>query len=119
MPEKAEYNGKIDVSTTAIASIANEAVLTCYGVVGTAPKDLPTGIVNVLSRESKRGIDVRVDDEGRVSVDVYVIIEYGTRIASVARSVMNVVKFNLERALGIPIAEVNVHVEGLRVSNID
>jgi uncharacterized alkaline shock family protein YloU len=50
---------------------------------------------------------------------VYVIIEYGTRIAAVALSVMNVVRFNVERALGIPIAEVNVHVEGLRVSNID
>ena len=47
------------------------------------------------------------------------IIEYGTRIAAVARSVMNVVKYNVERALGIPVAEVNVHVEGLHISDID
>jgi uncharacterized alkaline shock family protein YloU len=32
---------------------------------------------------------------------------------------MNVVKFSVERALGIPVTEVNVHVEGLRVSDID
>jgi len=37
----------------------------------------------------------------------------------VARSAINVVKFSVERALGIPIAEVNVHVEELRVSNTD
>ena len=40
-------------------------------------------------------------------------------IAAVARSVMNVVKYSVERALGIPVAEVNVHVEGLRVSEVD
>lgn len=117
MPE-VEYRGRIEVSPAAIASLANEAVLTCYGVVGTAAKGLAAGIVNVLSPDSKRGIEVRIED-GRISIDVYVIIEYGTRIAAVALSVMNVVKFSVERALGIPVTEVNVHVEGLRVSDTD
>jgi len=117
MPES-QYRGRIEVSSTAIASIVNEAVRTCYGVVGVAPKDLVTGIANVLSRDSKRGIDVHVED-GEITIDVYVIIEYGTRIAAVARSVMNVVKFSVERALGIPVAEVNVHVERLHISDAD
>ena len=117
MPEL-QYSGRIEVSPTAIASIANEAVMTCYGVVGAATKDLVTGIANALSRDSKRGIDVRVED-GQIIIDVYVIIEYGTRIAAVARSVMNVVKFSIERAIGVPVAEVNVHVEGLRISDTD
>ena len=115
---KVQYQGQIQVSPTAIASIANEAVLTCYGVVGTAARDVVTGIANVLSRDSKRGVAVRIQD-GQITIDVYVIIEYGTRIAAVARSVMNVVKFSVERALGMPVAEVNVHVEGLRVSDTD
>jgi len=118
MPEQERTLGRIEVSLTAIASIVNEAVLTCYGVVGTAAKDLTTGIANLLSRDSKRGIEVRVKD-GQVIVDVYVIIEYGTRIVAVARSVMNVVQFSVERALSVPVAEVNVHVEGLRISDID
>lgn len=118
MSERQPSLGRIEVSHTAIASIVHESVLSCYGVVGTAAKDLATGIANMLSRDSKRGIDVRVED-GRISIDVYVIIEYGTRIATVARSVMNVVKFSVERALGLPVAEVNVHVAGLRVSDID
>jgi len=117
MPE-VQYRGRIEVSPRAIASIVNEAVLTCYGVVGTAAKDLASGIVNLLSPDSKRGIDVRIE-KGEVIIDVYVIIEYGTRIAAVARSVMSVVKFSVERALGIPVAAVNVHVEGLRISDTD
>ncbi len=118
MSERQPSLGQIEVSPVAIASIAHEAVLTCYGVVGTATKDLATGIANVLSRDSKRGIVVNIENE-RIVIDVYVIIEYGTRIASVARSVMNVIKFSVERALGLPVAEVNVHVEGLRVSDTD
>ena len=118
MSEKQASLGRIEVSPVAIASIANEAVLNCYGVVGTATKDLATGIANVLSRDSKRGIVVHTQDE-QIIIDVYVIIEYGTRIATVARSVMNVIKFSVERALGLPVAEVNVHVEGLRVSDTD
>lgn len=119
MPEREHSLGRIEVSPTAIASIANEAVQTCYGVVGTAAKDLTSGIVNVLSSASKRGIAVRIEENGQIVIDVYVVIEYGTRIASVARSVMNVVKFSVERALGVPVAEVNVYVEGLRISNVD
>ena len=118
MPEQSQSRGRIDVSLSAIASVANRAVLSCYGVVGTADKDLATGIVNLLSADSKRGIEVRVED-GKISIDVYVIVEYGTRIVTVAHSVMNVVKFSVERALGIPVTAVNVHVEGLRVSDID
>jgi uncharacterized alkaline shock family protein YloU len=118
MPERQPSLGRIEVSPTAIASLVNEAVLTCYGVVGTAPKDLATGIANVLSRDSKRGIEVRIEGE-QIIIDVYVIIEYGTRIVAVSHSVMNVVKFSVERALGIPVTAVNVHVEGLRISDTD
>ena len=117
MPQ-VQYSGRIQVSPTAIASIANEAVLTCYGVVGTSDRDIAVGIANILSTDSKRGIEVFVRD-GQIVIDVYVIIEYGTRIAVVARSVMNVVKFNVERALSLPVAAVNVHVTGLRVSDTD
>jgi uncharacterized alkaline shock family protein YloU len=48
-----------------------------------------------------------------------VIVEYGTRVASVAKSIMDLVKFDVERSVGVPVAEVNVHVERLRISNPD
>jgi uncharacterized alkaline shock family protein YloU len=87
-------------------------------VVGTASKDLATGIATALSAERKRGVEVHIRD-GRIIIDLFVIVEYGTRIPAVARSVQNVVKFTVERALGVPVAEVNVHIDGLRVSNVD
>jgi uncharacterized alkaline shock family protein YloU len=115
----AETNlGQIKISPTAIARIASQAVTSTYGVVGIAPKNLAKGVAHVFQRDARHGVDVHIKEE-QIIIDVYVIVEYGTRIASVAKSIMNLVKFNVERALSVPVAQVNVHVEGLRISNTD
>jgi uncharacterized alkaline shock family protein YloU len=76
------------------------------------------GITQVIVKDPSHGIDVKCDGD-IISIDIYVIIEYGTRITSVASSVTNTVKFHVEKALGMPVAHVNVHVRGLRVSDVD
>jgi uncharacterized alkaline shock family protein YloU len=61
MPQKDEPLGTIDISTATIATIASQAVNQCYGVVGMANKNLANGIANLLSRDSKRGINVSIE----------------------------------------------------------
>ncbi len=108
--------GRIEVSPTAIGSLASQAVLECYGVVGMATKDLASGIVEILQPAShRRGVDVHLDDDDLV-IDLYVVMEYGTRIAVVARNIQSTVKYAVEKALSAPVATVNVHVQDLRVS---
>ncbi|MCI0394366.1 MAG: Asp23/Gls24 family envelope stress response protein [Chloroflexi bacterium] len=116
MPLKEETLGNIDISRTAVATIANRAVNQCYGVVGMANKGLVDGLTNILSRDNRRGIEVTVEDDGIV-IDVAVIVEYGTRIRAVAESIQNTVKFHVEKALGMPVKAVNVYVHGLRLSD--
>jgi uncharacterized alkaline shock family protein YloU len=107
--------GRIEISPHAIATIAGEAVLRCYGVVGVANKSLIDGLADLLQPDRwVRGVEVQVR-RGQVVVDLYVIVQYGTRISEVAHGVMNSVKYALEQALGMPIAAVNVHVQGLHV----
>jgi uncharacterized alkaline shock family protein YloU len=109
--------GTIEVSPRAIASIASDAVLSCYGVVGMAAATVRDGIAEILQVENyQRGVEVRLSDD-KVIIDLYVVIEYGTRISEVAHNVMDSVKFSVERTLGMPVAEVNVHVQGLRLSS--
>jgi uncharacterized alkaline shock family protein YloU len=111
--------GRIEISPQAIATLAGEAVLRCYGVVGMANKNLIDGIADLLQPDRwGRGVDVRVRD-GKIIIDLYVIIQYGTRISEVAHGVMHGVQYALEQALGIAVAEVNVHVQGLRMPNGD
>jgi uncharacterized alkaline shock family protein YloU len=108
--------GKIEVTPTAIASLASQAVLECYGVVGMATKDLASGIVEILQPAShRRGVDVQISSS-QIVIDLYVVMEYGTRIATVARNIQSAVKYTLEKALGVPVSAVNIHVQDLRVS---
>ncbi len=110
--------GKIEISPAAIASIASQAVLECYGVVGRTSHALRNGLTEILhSAESRRkGVEVKLVED-QIVIDLYVIIEYGVRVSEVAHNIMECVKFNVEKTLGVPIAEVNVHVQGLRVSD--
>jgi uncharacterized alkaline shock family protein YloU len=110
--------GKITISPKAIATLASHAAMQSYGVVGLASKNIVEGITQVLARDPRHGIEINAT-EHELEIDVYVIIEYGTRITSVARSVANSVRFQVERAIGLPVAEVNVHVQDLRISDTD
>lgn len=110
--------GRITISPRAIATIAYHAARLSYGVVGLTSKNLMEGITQVIVKDPSHGIEVKYDEQ-QICIDIYVIIEYGTRIKSVAKSVSNTVKFNVEKALGMPVEQVNVHVRGLRVSDTD
>jgi len=118
MSNKQESLGRIEVAPAAIASIVNHAVRQCYGVVGMANKNLADGIAHLLSKESRQGIEVSIEGTD-ITIDVYVIIEYGMRISAVANSIKNTISFHIERAMGLPVQKVNVFVQGLRFSEAD
>jgi len=110
--------GSIHISPRAIATIAFHAARQSYGVVGLAPKNLVDGLTQVVVKDPTHGIEVAYDGEN-ILIDVYIVIEYGTRIKSVAKSVANTVRFQVEKALGMTVSNVNVHVQNLRVSDLD
>jgi uncharacterized alkaline shock family protein YloU len=110
--------GSIHISPSAVATIAYRATLESYGVVGLAPRNLAEGLAHTITREPARGISVRFDGE-TIDIEIHVIVEYGTRVQSVANSVANTVRFHVEKALGLKVNSINVHVAGLRVSDID
>lgn len=107
--------GTIHVSPSAVATIASNALLTTYGVVGMASKNAFNELAATLTRDPHHGVSVRFV-EGKIVIDLYVIIEHGTRISSVAGSVINAVRFNVERMVGVPVHQINVYVQGLRVN---
>jgi uncharacterized alkaline shock family protein YloU len=108
--------GDIQISKQAIATITYQAVQRSYGVVGLAPKNIADELAHAIVKDPTHGIDVEYKDKV-INIDVYIIIEYGTRIKSVAASVANTVRYQVEKSLGIPVNEINVHVQGLRISN--
>jgi uncharacterized alkaline shock family protein YloU len=108
--------GRIEVSSGAIAMAVSRVVLECYGVVGIANRKLKHGKAELLDDgHFQRGIGVSVQGEG-VVIDVYVVVEYGTRVSEVAHNIMDRVRDTLRRMLGTGAVRVNVHVQGLRIS---
>ena len=118
MGEETTSLGGIHISPNAVATIAHRAVLESYGVVGLAPRNIADGIVKSITREPSMGVTVNYNGED-IDIEVQIIVEFGTRINSVAESVKNTVRFHVEKALGLKVNSVNVHVAGLRVSNTD
>ena len=110
--------GSINISPRAIATIAYNATMESYGVVGLAPKNFLDGLTNVLVKDPVHGIDV-VFENDKLDIDIYIIVEYGTRIKSVASSVAKTVQYHVEKAVGLPVSTINVHVQGLRISSED
>jgi uncharacterized alkaline shock family protein YloU len=83
-----------------------------------APRNLREGVAQVLHREDQhKGIEVHIGED-EIAIDLYVIIEYGTRIVEVARNVQENVRYAVERALGLPVSRINVRVQGVRISDM-
>lgn len=118
MTDESTPLGSIHVSPRAIATIAYHAALQSYGVVGLTSKNIVDGITQVIVKDPTYGIEVDYNGQ-HINIDIYIIVEYGTRIKSVTNSVSNTVKYNVEKALGMPVNEISVHVRGLRISNLD
>ena len=118
MGEDTTTLGGIHISPNAVATIAYHAALESYGVVGLAARNLADGLVKTITRDPSRGITVRYNGED-IDIEIHIIVEYGTRINTVAESVANTVRFHVEKALGLRVNRIDVHVAGLRISNTD
>lgn len=111
----AQRPGKVEVSAQAIATIAAQATTECYGVYGLASRQPRLGDVQRLAPEARtRGVEVRFVDD-HVVIDVWVILEHSLRVIEVAHNIMVIVKYAVEQALGLQVAQVNVNVQALHV----
>ncbi len=112
-PSGARPLGKIEVLPNAIHTIAMHATSECYGVVGlTAPRLHQGRAVLLPPEQSNQGVQVRVVNE-QIIIEVYVALEYGLRMSEIAHNIMSSVKFSVEKMLDVPVAQVNVNVQGL------
>ncbi len=110
--------GSILIQKEAIASIARQSTLQSYGVVGLAPKDFLDKVRLIFFKNFQYGVEVAYEHDGLL-IDLYIIVEYGTRIKTITNSIASSVKYNVEKTVGLPVRRINVHVRGLRISNMD
>ena len=112
--KRTEYGG-IEVSVSAIASLAGSATRECYGVVGLASKSvLRDNIYELLQvEEFNKGIYVKKTQKG-YSVDIYVVCAYGVKIPEVISEIQKKVKYILEKNFQVKFSAVNVYVQDVK-----
>ncbi|MBN1266874.1 MAG: Asp23/Gls24 family envelope stress response protein [Anaerolineales bacterium] len=118
MTPGSEVQGQILISPKAIATIAAQSALESYGVVGMTSDNIFDELAIQLDLDPHHGVEVKQIGD-TIQINLFIVIEYGTRISSVAKSVANTVRYHVENAIGMPVSAVNVHVQDLRVSNTD
>ena len=109
-------NGRISFNHDVISTIIGAAVTDNYGVVGMVSKNkLRDNFTEILLNENyARGV-VLHQEGNEISVDVYILVSYGTKISVICRNIQQTVKYNVERLLGFSLDYVNVHVQGVKV----
>lgn len=60
----------------------------------------------------RKGIKINQSDEG-ISMDLYILVDYGFKIPEVAWNLQNKVKKDIEGAFELIINSINIHVQGV------
>ena len=108
--------GKVMIDKEVIKKIVSYSSKQCYGLVGMASKNKSTGIVELLSFfDSGKGINIEIKDD-LIYIDLFVIIQYGTKVSVVAENMIDRIKYDVENQTGLKVKKVSVNVQGVRVS---
>ena len=109
MPERS-VAGRSIVTRRAIVDIVRTAVLGSYGVSGFSDPSLGRRLLRWV------GLDrpgIRLTTEGGVRLDVFITVAFGVPVAEVARQVDSAVRYSLRRRVGVEVASLTIHVDGL------
>lgn len=107
-------NGTVSFATEVVATIAGLAATEVEGVASMSSQN--AGFADMFSRKNTRNFTkgVRIDLDGnKVTVDVTIVVEYGSPVPDVARSIQENVKKAIETMSGLDVHAVDVHVSGI------
>jgi uncharacterized alkaline shock family protein YloU len=109
--------GSISINEEVIAMIAGAAANEAYGIVGMASRSGKNGLTNILKKENlSKGVEVRIEEDV-LFIDLFVIIQFGTKISVVAKNTIDSVKYNVETQTGLKVEKVNLNIEGIKVQS--
>ena len=107
-------DGSVSFATGVVETIAGLAAQEVEGVASMASAS--TVFADMFLRKSSRNFTkgVRVDIDGNmVAVDVTIVVEYGSPVPDVARSIQENVKKAIETMSGLDVRNVDVHVQAV------
>ena len=105
--------GSIEITNDVFTAVAGDAASSCFGVRGMADRSVKDGIVRLLKRENmSKGVKVTFDED-KVNIDVHIIVDHGVNITAICESIINEVRYNVERVTRVSVGNVNVKVDSI------
>ena len=106
--------GEISVSSAVFSNITGMAATNCFGVKGMAYRSMTDGLVHLLRREAmSKGVNVIYNEDESISIELHIIVENGVNIPAVCRSIMNEVRYVVNKPTGAEVRAVDVFVESM------
>lgn len=106
--------GAIRIADEVVAVIAGIAAADTPGIASMSG-GITEGLANrLMGKNIRKGVKVEVGEE-EASIQLKVIVEYGTKIDEVCRTLQHNVKDAVESMTGLRVVEVNVLVEGVEL----
>ncbi|KAA0549470.1 Asp23/Gls24 family envelope stress response protein [Bacillus sp. BGMRC 2118] len=105
--------GKVEIAPEVIEVIASIASSEVEGVASMRG-NFASGVVERLGKKNHgKGVKVELNEEG-ISVDVYVVMNFGVAIPNVAKNIQDNIRLALMTMTALEVNEVNIHVVGVQ-----
>lgn len=107
--------GNIHYSEDVLAKIVGLSTMECYGVVGMVSKNATEGLWELMRIENlSKGVKLKANED-KLIVELYVMVEYGTKISEIANNIIQKVRYSVENFTGLKVSSVTVNVQAVRV----
>ena len=107
-------HGEITISDAVFTTITGAAATNCFGVKGMAQRSMTDGLVHLLRREAmSKGVNVIYNEDESISIELHIIVENGVNIPAVCRSIMNEVRYVVNKNTGAEVRAVDVFVDSM------
>ena len=107
-------HGDITVSSAVFSNITGMAATNCFGVKGMAYRSMTDGLVHLLRREAmSKGVNVIYNEDESISIELHIIVENGVNVPAVCRSIMNEVRYVVNKNTGAEVRAVDVFVDSM------
>ncbi|ASW42961.1 Asp23/Gls24 family envelope stress response protein [Clostridium isatidis] len=107
--------GNIQYSEEVLAKIVGLSTMECYGVVGMVSKNATEGLWELMRIENlSKGVKLKFDDN-KLIIELFVMVEYGTKISVIASNIIQKVRYSVENFTGLKVSSVTVNVQAVRV----
>lgn len=111
--EEEEPVGNIKISVDVVSTIAGIATSEIEGVAGMYGT-FAGGIAEMFGAKKNPAKGVKVDmNDTNVTIDLYIVVDYGVRIPELSWEIQENVKKNVETMTGLDVLKVNIHIEGV------